>query len=213
MAAIEKFARIFAITVPAFLPREKPISRNAKPACMNMTRQPATITQVELMPTVSGSLPAPAASNVSASAEPGSTSAASTASALMRTALLLATAPRDRLFMGVSLLLRHAARRTWISVTATVSARRRRVFIPVSKIWAARSDSWSSGALQSGVAHARSEALARRQHRPRRAAHSAAVRVVPDGQAQRELRDGDLEVAVRLARRRRARSQELELGD
>src|SRR3954471_18954877 len=101
MAAIEKFARIFAITVPAFLPRLKPISRNAKPACMNMTRQAATITQVELMPTVSGSLPAPAASNVSASAEPGSTSAASTASALMRTALFLATAPRDRLFIGV----------------------------------------------------------------------------------------------------------------
>src|SRR4051812_4684768 len=68
---------------------------------MNMTRQPATITQVELMPTVSGSLPAPAASNVSASAEPGSTSAASTASALTRTALFLATAPRDRLFIGV----------------------------------------------------------------------------------------------------------------
>ncbi len=51
MPAIEKFARIFAITVPAFFPREKPISRNAKPACMNITRQPATITQVELMPT------------------------------------------------------------------------------------------------------------------------------------------------------------------
>src|SRR4051795_6150389 len=99
--AIEKLVTILAMTVPAFLPREKPISRNAKPACMNMTRQPATITQVELMPTVSGSLPAPAASNVSASAEAGSTSAASTASALMRTALLLATAPRDRLFMGV----------------------------------------------------------------------------------------------------------------
>src|SRR3954453_14775552 len=101
MAAIEKFVRIFAITVPAFLPRLKPISRNAKPACMNMTRQPATITQVELMPTVSASFPAPAASNVSASAEPGSTSAASTASALTRTALLLATAPRVRLFIGV----------------------------------------------------------------------------------------------------------------
>src|SRR4051812_20536694 len=68
---------------------------------MNMTRQPATITQVELMPTVSASFPAPAASNVSASAEPGSTSAASTASALMRTALFLATAPRVRLFIGV----------------------------------------------------------------------------------------------------------------
>src|SRR3954468_18240214 len=99
--AIEKFARIFAMTVPAFLPREKPISRNANPACMDMTRQPATMTQVELMPTVSRSLPAPAASNVSASAEPGSTSAASTASALMRTPLLLATAPRVRLFIGV----------------------------------------------------------------------------------------------------------------
>ena len=36
-AAIEKFVRIFATTVPAFLPREKPISRNAKPACMNIT--------------------------------------------------------------------------------------------------------------------------------------------------------------------------------
>src|SRR4051812_9302363 len=96
---------------------------------------------------------------------------------------------------------------------ATVSARRRRVFIPVSKIWAARSDSWSSGALQSGVAHARREDLARRQHGPGRAAHAAAVRAVPDGQAERQLRDGDLEVAVRLARRRRARSQELELRD
>ena len=49
--------RIFATTVPAFLPREKPISRNAKPACMNITSTPATITQIELMPTVSGSLP------------------------------------------------------------------------------------------------------------------------------------------------------------
>ena len=38
IAAIEKFVRIFATTVPAFLPREKPISRNAKPACMNITR-------------------------------------------------------------------------------------------------------------------------------------------------------------------------------
>src|SRR3954453_9312775 len=89
------------MTVPAFLPRENPISRNAKPACMNMTRQPATMTQVELIPTVSASFPAPAASNLSASAELGSASAASTASALTRTALLLATAPRVRLFIGV----------------------------------------------------------------------------------------------------------------
>ena len=35
--AIEKFVRIFATTAPAFLPREKPISRKAKPACMNIT--------------------------------------------------------------------------------------------------------------------------------------------------------------------------------
>src|SRR5436853_4062976 len=52
--AIEKFVRIFAITVPAFFARENPISRNAKPACMNITRQPATITQIELIPIESG---------------------------------------------------------------------------------------------------------------------------------------------------------------
>ena len=56
-AAIEKLTRIFATTVPAFLPREKPISRNAKPACMNITRMPATSTQIELMPTLDGQLP------------------------------------------------------------------------------------------------------------------------------------------------------------
>src|SRR3954452_15922018 len=99
MPAIEKFVRIFAITVPAFFPREKPISRNAKPACMNITRQAATMTQVELMPTLSASLPGGV--NVSASAELGTTSAASTARALARTALFLATAPRVRLFIGV----------------------------------------------------------------------------------------------------------------
>src|SRR4051794_29519628 len=75
--AIEKFVRILATTVPAFFPREKPISRNAKPACMNMTTIAATITQVELMPTVSGSLPLPAASKVSASADAGNASATS----------------------------------------------------------------------------------------------------------------------------------------
>src|SRR3954447_1345271 len=102
MAAIEKFASTFAITVPAFLPRENPISRNAKPACMNITSTPATITQDELMPTVSASLPAPAASKVSAMALPGTTSAARTATALMPSGhLLRATAPRVRLFIGV----------------------------------------------------------------------------------------------------------------
>ena len=43
--------------VPAFLPREKPISRNAKPACMNITRHPATITHMVLVPIEGSSLP------------------------------------------------------------------------------------------------------------------------------------------------------------
>src|SRR5690242_1687645 len=43
--------------VPAFLPREKPISRNAKPACMNITRMPATSTQTELIATSAGNFP------------------------------------------------------------------------------------------------------------------------------------------------------------
>src|SRR6476659_7203049 len=42
------------MTVPAFFARENPISRNANPACMNITKQPATITQIELIPTESG---------------------------------------------------------------------------------------------------------------------------------------------------------------
>src|SRR3954462_9547598 len=54
MPAIEKFVRIFAITVPAFFAREKPISRKANPACMNMTSTPATITHIELIPIESG---------------------------------------------------------------------------------------------------------------------------------------------------------------
>ena len=79
MAQIEKLTRIFATTVPAFLPREKPISRKAKPACMNITRMPATSTQTELIPTASGSLPSLNMSSVppSASATPGTTSSAS----------------------------------------------------------------------------------------------------------------------------------------
>ena len=57
MAAIERFTRIFATMVPAFLPREKPISKKAKPACMKNTNKPATTTQSELMPTLSGKAP------------------------------------------------------------------------------------------------------------------------------------------------------------
>src|SRR4051795_13232392 len=79
MAQIEKLTRIFATTVPAFLPREKPISRKAKPACMNITRMPATSTHTELMATESGSLPAIASckSAPAANAEPGTANAAS----------------------------------------------------------------------------------------------------------------------------------------
>ena len=40
--AIEKLTTILAIPIPAFFPREKPISRNANPACMNITSTAAT---------------------------------------------------------------------------------------------------------------------------------------------------------------------------
>src|SRR3954452_5064440 len=74
-----KLTRIFAITVPAFLPREKPISRKANPACMNMTRMPATSTHTELMATSAGRWPATAFWSVSpsASAAAGAASSAS----------------------------------------------------------------------------------------------------------------------------------------
>src|SRR5918998_5541068 len=49
IVAIEKFARIFTTPWPTFWPSEKPISSRAKPACMNMTRTVATITQVVSM--------------------------------------------------------------------------------------------------------------------------------------------------------------------
>src|SRR3954470_4973302 len=78
-AAIEKLTRIFAITVPAFLPREKPISRNAKPACMNITRMPATSTQTELMATSAGNLPAgPVSSGPLLARAPAGTASAAT---------------------------------------------------------------------------------------------------------------------------------------
>src|SRR4051794_15475140 len=79
MAAIEKLTRIFATTVPAFLPREKPISRKAKPACMNITRMPATSTHTELRATEDGNTPSTAfcRSDPAASAEPGTANVAS----------------------------------------------------------------------------------------------------------------------------------------
>jgi hypothetical protein len=44
-AAIEKLVRILATIVPAFFPREKPISSRANPACMKITSVAATTTQ------------------------------------------------------------------------------------------------------------------------------------------------------------------------
>src|SRR4051812_12047306 len=90
MAAMEKFVRIFATTVPAFFAREKPISRKAKPACMNMTRQPATATQIELMPTESGIFGA--AWNRSALATDGKASTATSPSMSPAANLLRVTA-------------------------------------------------------------------------------------------------------------------------
>src|SRR4051794_34917909 len=77
--AIEKLVTILAITVPAFLPREKPISRNAKPACMNITRMPATSTHTELSATEDGNTPSTAScrSDPAASADAGTANVAS----------------------------------------------------------------------------------------------------------------------------------------
>src|SRR3954465_15216905 len=74
-----KLTRIFATTVPAFLPREQPISRKAKPACMNITRMPATSTHTELIATEAGNTPSTAfwRSDPAASAEPGTANVAS----------------------------------------------------------------------------------------------------------------------------------------
>ena len=82
IAAMPKFVRIFATTVPAFLALEKPISRKANPACMNITSEPARTTHRVLMPTDWSSLPAIALfrSVASANAVPGTTSRASAAS-------------------------------------------------------------------------------------------------------------------------------------
>ena len=42
--------------MPAFFARENPISRNAKPACMNITSRAATMTQIELIASAVGQL-------------------------------------------------------------------------------------------------------------------------------------------------------------
>src|SRR5688572_22496430 len=57
IVAIEKFTRILAIPMPAFLPRENPISRQAKPACMNRTSTAATRTHITLSSSTTVSMP------------------------------------------------------------------------------------------------------------------------------------------------------------
>src|SRR5215212_10474842 len=94
IAAIEKFVRIFATTVPAFFARENPISRKAKPACIQITSRAATTTQIELIATLSGSAPLPAASSVSAYAAPGSAAQASAAPSSAAPVLLRISPPR-----------------------------------------------------------------------------------------------------------------------
>src|SRR5919204_272257 len=51
-AQMEKFITTLATTVPTFFCREKPISRKANPACMNMTRIAATTTHTVSSATV-----------------------------------------------------------------------------------------------------------------------------------------------------------------
>src|SRR3712207_185923 len=57
IVAIEKFTTILAMPMPAFLPRENPISRNAKPACMNITSTAATRIHITLTSSVNASIP------------------------------------------------------------------------------------------------------------------------------------------------------------
>ena len=44
--------KFIAIVCAAFLARLKPVSTSAKPACMNMTRKPATSVHTKLMATL-----------------------------------------------------------------------------------------------------------------------------------------------------------------
>ncbi len=75
--AIEKLTTILAIPMPAFFPREKPISRNANPACMNITSTAAT----RIHSTFSSSTTVSRVGASCASATAGSASVASVAPA------------------------------------------------------------------------------------------------------------------------------------
>src|SRR5436190_11034338 len=117
IAAIEKLVRIFATTVPAFLPREKPISSSAKPACIQITSSAATTTQIELIGTLSGRTPCENASEVSAYAPAGASSAPA-----------IAPPSANRIFRNVI-----GPPRSGIT-SRSVGADRAGVFGPVSKV-------------------------------------------------------------------------------
>src|SRR5260370_32701971 len=51
--------RFMPMVLTAFLARVKPVSRSAKPACMNMTRKPPSSTQATLSDCTSGSVISP----------------------------------------------------------------------------------------------------------------------------------------------------------
>jgi hypothetical protein len=89
MAAIERLVRIFATPVPAFFPRENPISSIAKPACISRTKMAAMTTHIVLIGTVSPSLPsiACARSSAVANALAGRTSSAANATSASGPAL------------------------------------------------------------------------------------------------------------------------------
>src|SRR3954454_2669166 len=110
MEAMERLVRILATPRPAFLAREKPISRNAKPACMNITSTAATTTHIVFtLDTVSPS-DGPSAAN----AAPGRARRASKAGGPARRSLV------DIGFLLVKKLRRHAAAGSRSGNTRTV---------------------------------------------------------------------------------------------
>src|ERR1700674_2221568 len=92
-----RFVITLATTVPTFFMRLKPTSSIAKPACMNMTKQAATITQ-----TVSAATPAAEVAVVSSARTAIGTSAASAAiaAAMPNTYRRLMSAFRNSLAAG-----------------------------------------------------------------------------------------------------------------
>jgi hypothetical protein len=69
-AAMARFTRIFATTLPTFFIREKPTSSIANPACMKRTRQAATITHIVSIASERSAVEGPFCANAS----PGSAS-------------------------------------------------------------------------------------------------------------------------------------------